>query len=262
MCPSLSHLPLDILQALEKLGPSCLINLTPTQVCFYLTNEWSSGEQAFVEAPVEGIFDNLQIQSKNRNEIPFIISVGNLLRALKSGETVEQIIIKLSKKNERPFLSFEMLTHGVSITQDIPIVLQGPQKVADCSEPDIPPPEVKFHMPKLKCLQHVVDRMKTVSNELIVEASSTGEISFSVESDSVEIKTFYKGLAFQSENESPLVTARARMDIKKFAKVLTSKVLAASFTIGCIVERHAFVLHLILQQNLGTVTFYIPLIAD
>ena len=75
------------------------------------------------------LFENYQIQSKNNNEIPFHANIPNLLRALKSGDSADQIVLKLTKKGDRPFLSFEMVSRAISVTQDVPIALQGAQKV-------------------------------------------------------------------------------------------------------------------------------------
>ena len=50
-----------------------------------------------------------------------------MLRALKSGDGAEQIILKLTKKAEYPFLSFEIRSRLMSVTQDVPISLQTPK---------------------------------------------------------------------------------------------------------------------------------------
>jgi hypothetical protein len=153
----------DALQALERLGSTCLVNLTETEVRFSMTrfalesrfslirvacrrSEFTNGEQAFCDMPVvrgcrdherswliaalqASIFENYRIESKNNNQIPFIVNIANFVRSLKvatclraatvvltvvraaqSGEQASKIVLKLTKKKERACLTFEIET--------------------------------------------------------------------------------------------------------------------------------------------------------
>jgi len=91
---------------------------------------------------------------------------------------------------------------------------------------------------------------------------------------------------FPGAEDAPIADASglAKMDIKKFSRVLNAKLLDASHVLGCtfysadargrmshshceldmtgITEHHAFVVYVKLKRDLGTATFYIPLLAQ
>lgn len=46
--------------------------------------------------------------------------------------------------------------------QDVPIKLESIRRLLEVAEPDLPPPDVKILMPKLRVLARVLDKMKTV----------------------------------------------------------------------------------------------------
>ena len=109
------------------------------------------------------VFENYRIESKNENQIPFIVNIGNLIRSIKvrdalcscasacklqSDEHASKMIVKLTKKKERACLTFEISTgklitlfvckllmppsfrvDSMSVIQDIPIVIQTAEKL-------------------------------------------------------------------------------------------------------------------------------------
>lgn len=255
----------NVLQVLEKLGQTCMVHFQSKIVGFYLTTQFSSSGQCFVELAVPSFFEEYRIESRSNNEIPMLINIPNLVRALRSSERAHKTIIKLTKKNERAFLTFE-ITENVSITQDVPISLQNVKVLSEYQEPELPEPEVQIRMPPLGNLKTVVDRMKAVNDELTIEASSLGRMVFKVETDLVTIRTHYKDLAIKPADaeakDSESATASAKMAIKKFSKILNCRTLSASYALGCIVESKAFVLYVKLHQDQGHLTYYIPLILD
>jgi len=286
---SLNH----IVQALQKLGPQCLVTLTPTELRFYMSSEFTNGEQAFVELAVDKVFEHYRIESKKTNdEIPFQLSLDNLSRAITSGENAERIVVKLAKKQipPRAFLSFEMRTATLNITQDVPISLQGPDRVAECQEPLLPEPTVKIRMPLLKNLRTVIDRMRSISDEVTITANNAGDLCLKVQTDTVTIKTYYKDLAIvrksdqkpeldekekkdgshdgsvnmhikTSSESKKIITASGTMSIKKFVNILHCRSLNIHYALGCLVEERAFVLYIKLKNGIGTVTYYIPFMA-
>lgn len=256
----------NVLQVLEKLGQNCIIHLQPEIISFYLTSQFSASGQAFVELRVSSIFDEYRLESKTNNEIPMLVNIPNLARAIQSGVRATKTVIKLTKKNERAYLTFE-ITENVNIIQDVPITMQTMKSLKEYQEPELPEPEIQTRMPHLGNLKTVIDRMKAVSDELTIEADSAGRVVFRVETDLVKIKTHYKDLAIRTEGEEhsqdkESVCAHAKMSIKKFSKILHCRSLPSQYVLGCIVESRAFVLYVKLQQDQGHITYYIPLIAD
>ena len=154
----------------------------------------------------------------------------------------------------------------MNIIQDIPIVLLSAQQLSQYIEPHLPDPEVHIMMPPLKILRNVIDKMKNVSDSLTMEANMAGELTFRVETEMVSIATFYKNLDHpQIEGRSPPrpnpeQKASVRVDIKKFHKFLFSYLVGPTNVICCMVENHAVVLHVLLEDLY--LTYYIPVLAS
>ncbi len=73
---------------------------------FILTSEITEGGvQVWSGINSLSLFEDYRIESLNNNEIAFEINLDHLQRALKSGQTAQDITIKLTKKNGIPFLS-------------------------------------------------------------------------------------------------------------------------------------------------------------
>eukprot|EP00823_Brevimastigomonas_motovehiculus_P000187 TRINITY_DN1029_c0_g3_i1.p1 TRINITY_DN1029_c0_g3~~TRINITY_DN1029_c0_g3_i1.p1 ORF type:complete len:272 (-),score=29.50 TRINITY_DN1029_c0_g3_i1:927-1742(-) len=257
---------LEVLEVLEKLGSTCLVHLSTDTIRLCMNSDRTSGEQVFFESPVQYLFQDFKIESMNNNEIPFLANISNLAVATKSCTSATKIVVKLTKKNNRPCLTFDIACETVKIVQDVPILLQPAAIIQDYQEPSVPAPEVKFRMPNMKLLKSVVERMKSVGSSILtLTASTNGQAVFQVEEGSVvSIKTFFKGLDLKEKDEQSdpeAKTAAGRMDIKKFANILNSRSLSATHFIGCISEEHAFILYVKLKLG-GTVTFYVPLLAS
>lgn len=54
------------------------------------------------------MFDNYRIESPNGNEIPFQTSIANFQRALRSAEQAYSIVMKLTKKMGRAYLTLQV----------------------------------------------------------------------------------------------------------------------------------------------------------
>ena len=52
--------------------------------------------------------------------------------------------------------------------QDVPVKLESIRRLVEVAEPDLPPPDVKLLMPKLRVLARVLDKMKTVRDRKIL----------------------------------------------------------------------------------------------
>lgn len=269
----------EVWTALERLGETCLISLTPADIRFALTEDYTSGEQAFADIPVPAVFDAYRIESKHDNEIHLTTKLPSLLKALRSAEASSRITLKLTKKHERPCLTFEIASDGLSVIQDVPVAIVDHQRLGDLLEPELPDPKVKVRMPPLKSLRAVVDRLKSVDDRdiLRITATSGGEMVLQVENELVNIKTFYKGLALDKKDSTSsqgeggdakagVVSASCCVSTKKLQNVLAAHALRSDFVVGCIIEHHAFVLFLKLGESgkggaasLGNITYYIPL---
>ena len=87
-------------------------------------------------------------------------------------------VMKLTKKNEYPYLTFEMFgaDEELSLVQDVPIMVQTKKRLLDVQEPPLDPPKVKIYMPDLKKLKSVLDKMKNFSDQILIDTSSHGRV--------------------------------------------------------------------------------------
>jgi len=159
-----------------------------------------------------------------------------------------------------------MTTENNRITQDVPIRMLNRRQIEEKAEPSLDEPEVKFEMPKIKTLRNVISRMKSVGEDLMLTATSSGTLTLQVTSDMVTIKTFYRNLKIpegdDEKKEQEPITAQCRMNIKKISQVLKTNLVSrmSHYVVGCIIESQAFVVYAEMGQNFGNATFYIPLL--
>jgi HUS1 checkpoint protein len=234
----------EVVSTVQKISKDCVMHLSERKVQFILAAELTEGGvQVWSGIDSVSLFDDYKIESLNNNEVAFEINLEHLQRALKSAQNAQNIIVKLTKKNQTPFLSLAIEVqnnqHLMTIIQDVPIVLLSAQQLAQYIEPHLPDPEVHIMMPPLKVLRHVIDKMKNVSDHLLIEANMAGELTFRVETEMVSIATFYRNLEHpQIEGRSPPrqnpeQKAEVKVDIKKFHKFLFSYQVKPTNVICC-----------------------------
>ncbi|RUS19648.1 hypothetical protein BC937DRAFT_87159 [Endogone sp. FLAS-F59071] len=238
------------------------------------------------------IFTNYHIDSAAENEIFLEFQVDYLLRALRSAQNAVDVMMKLTKKNGVPLLSL-IMSHSsrggkrLELVQDIPVKVLSPNQMASLKEPVCPLPQVYIMMPNLQNLQMVAERMKALSEHIIVSANMAGEFTIKVETDLVQVETFYHGLqnpeldtTQMDITDHPSVLhdkhafASARVDTKSFVKFLYSHHVGPQNVICSIVEGYALIFYVYigtvanegeagreptaLQKEQGLLTFYLP----
>ncbi len=109
---------LNVLSALEKLGSACIMNLSKTKIDFFMSKEFTKGDECFVDVTMSSVFENISISSLNDDQIPLLIDIGNLMRAVRSATSAVACTVKLTKKMAQPCLTFELQRsqHDHSIT--------------------------------------------------------------------------------------------------------------------------------------------------
>ncbi|XP_037389957.1 checkpoint protein HUS1 isoform X6 [Pygocentrus nattereri] len=179
-------------------------------------------------------FDEYQLEgvSSEANEICLEVAPENLSRALKTAQNAKSVKIKLTKKHcpcltlaaELPSLS----SIGRIVTHDIPVDIIPRRLWHDFKEPTMPDFDVSIYLPPLKTMKSVVDRMKNLSNYLVVEANLNGEMNLKIETDLVSVTTHFRDLgnppwgdnAVQSQSRDVETMAHARVDIRKLQQFL------------------------------------------
>jgi hypothetical protein len=134
--------------------------------------------RAYVELLTQLLCSEYQIESQNENNlILFEINLFLLSKALNSGKYSMNTILKLTKKEGKPYLTMECKAaeslSSVDLFHDIPINLV---RVLDFSfflPPNISKPSIAFQLPKpAKTFKILVDRLSKLNKILYLVAQS------------------------------------------------------------------------------------------
>ena len=195
------------------------------------------------------------------------VNLDMLQKALQSASKATDISLKLQKRHDLPSghgsLIFTMkdplLLSTSVITQDLPIRLLSNAHVSEIREPQCPTPDVHVVLPPLHMLKNISERIKILTDRIILIANSNGQLSLRAEADSVKIETTWnhlpKVVAEQSgldrtvnqTNTSASVCIHSR-DWNNILKVYT----VAKKGVAC---KHAFHFHFSLFSSFHVLCF-------
>ena len=195
------------------------------------------------------------------------------MKAVKSSTSAQNIILKLSKKQGTPYLSFVIDFHHKefkTVTQDVPITTLTTQALSELTEPTLDDPEVYISLPKPlgTKLKPVVERMKNIGEHLLVEANMDGFLKLKVETDIAVLSVSFKELDHpamegrDTPNRDPNKRCIIRVNIKKFASFLASSSVEPDGVVMCLVPDKAIVLHVLAGDTGMHMTYYIPVIVS
>lgn len=256
---------------LDKLDRRCVLNLCPPEddsVRIVLHTDVAGSVAAFTLFKRSEWFESYRIESQNQNQIGLEMDMQNLLRALRSAASADEIVIKLSKKGV-PVLAFEIRTSLGPILQDIPVVVLSAIRLAEYHEPA--QEYIKgFTLPPLGKLHTVVDRMKGLSSELLLKAKLVQQkacLTMQVETDSVSVSTTYADLALASYDEEQTNASESQLDsdgsmldaivdLKSFSRSLYGHQVQPTHAI-CFIRPNCVMIHLMIPWDVG-ITYYIP----
>ncbi|KAF4801491.1 Checkpoint protein HUS1 [Turdus rufiventris] len=194
-----------IINTIAKLAKTCILRLTVCKLYFILSDKVANGGASmWCELSQGNFFDEFQMEgvAAEHNEIYLELVPENLSRALKTAQNAKAVKIKLTNKH-CPCLS-------------VAVEL------------------VSIYLPALKTMKSVVERMKNLSNFIVIEANLSGEMNLKIETDLVSITTHFKDLGnppWASEDECQSNTqdrdlesmAEACIDIKKLQQLLAGQ---------------------------------------
>ncbi|XP_066543066.1 checkpoint protein HUS1 [Hoplias malabaricus] len=265
-----------VVNTITKLTKTCVLRLTMDNMYFVLSGKVANGGVSmWCELLQVNFFDEYQLEgvSTEANEICLEVAPENLSRALKTAQNAKTVKIKLTKKH-CPCLTLAAELPSLSsvsriVTHDIPVDIIPRRLWHDFKEPSVPDFDVSIYLPPLKTMKSVVDRMKNLSNYLVVEANLNGEMNLKIETDLVSVTTHFKGLgnppwsdsASQSQDQSRDVEdmARARVDIRKLQQFLMGQQVNPNKSMCNIVDQR--IIHLILLQEDMSLQYFIPAVA-
>ncbi|XP_052398164.1 checkpoint protein HUS1 [Carassius gibelio] len=265
-----------VVNTVSRLTKACVLRLTCDHLYFVLSGRVASGGVSmWCELSQGNFFDEFQLEgvSADANEILLEVAPENLSRALKTAQNAKSVKIKLTKKSsacltlaaELPSLS------SVSrvVTHDIPVDVIPRRLWHDFREPQMPDFDVSIYLPPLKTLKSVVDRMKNLSNSLVLEANLNGEMNLKIDTDLVSVTTHFKDLGnppwgddgsqSSSAHRDPELMTEVCVDIRKLQQFLTGQQVHPSRAMCNIVDRR--ILHLIFLHEDVSLQYFIPALA-
>ncbi|XP_066487389.1 checkpoint protein HUS1 isoform X2 [Tiliqua scincoides] len=248
-----------VINTIAKLAKTCTLRLTTDKLYFILSDKVANGGVSmWCELSQGNFFDEFQMEgvAAESNEIYLELAPENLSRALKTAQNAKAVKVKLTNKHcpcltvavELPSLS----SNSRVVTHDIPVGVIPRKLWSDFREPRVPDFDVSIYLPVLKTMKSVVERMKNLSNTIVIEANLNGEMNLKIETDLVCVTTHFKDLGnpplvsedgsqFSAQERDPESMAEARIDIKKLLQLLAgqqvnpTKALCSkySFWLGC-----------------------------
>ncbi|XP_047448294.1 checkpoint protein HUS1 isoform X2 [Mugil cephalus] len=267
-----------VITTISKLTKTCILRLTTENLFFVLSGKVTNGGVSmWCQLSQTNCFDEYQMEgvSPEDNEICLEVIPENLSRALKTIQNAKVVKIKLTKKHcpcltviaELPTLS----SISRVITHDIPVDVVPRRLWHEFKEPSMPDFNVSICLPPLKTMKNVVDRMKNLSNFLVIEANLSGKMNLKIETDLVSVTTHFRDLGNplwgddaslddgSSQTRDSEVMAEARVDIRKLQQFLMGQQVNPSKAMCNIV--HQRVIHLILLHEDVSLQYFIPAVA-
>ncbi|XP_020021002.1 checkpoint protein HUS1 isoform X2 [Castor canadensis] len=222
---------------IAKLAKICTLRISPDKLNFILSDKLASGGVSmWCELEQENFFSEFQMEgvSAENNEIYLELTSENLSRALKTAQNAKALKIKLTNKHFPCLtISVELLSMSNSsrtVTHDIPVKIIPRKLWKDLQEPSIPDSDVSIYLPVLKTMKSVVEKMKNISNHLIIEANLNGELNLKIETELVCVTTHFKDLgnppeasANASQDRHPEEMTEVHVDIKKLLQFLAGQ---------------------------------------
>ncbi|KAK6183601.1 hypothetical protein SNE40_011049 [Patella caerulea] len=267
-----------IVGTVSKMIKSCVLRITVDKLYFILTEQAvSGGVQIWCELPQGHFFDEFAMEgvSEDDNEIFLELSPENLLRAMKTTQTAKWVKLKLTKKH-MPCLTVEgdlptIGSHQRLVVHDIPVHVVARRHWQDYQEPLMPEIDVSISMPQIRLLRNVIDKMKNLSNYVVISANKNGEMKLQVETEMVSISTHFSDLinpttrkdgASQTSSQSSRDSsefAEGRIDIRRFSQFLSSQQVNPQRVVCNIVENK--MVHFYLIQDDVSLQYFMPAVA-
>ncbi|XP_022373895.1 checkpoint protein HUS1 isoform X2 [Enhydra lutris kenyoni] len=222
---------------IAKLAKTCALRISPQKLNFILSDKVASGGVSmWCELEQENFFSEFQMEgvSTENNAIYLELTSENLSRALKTAQNARALKVKLTNKHF-PCLtvSIELLSVSSSsriVTHDIPVKVIPRKLWKDLQEPTVPDSDVSVYLPVLKTMKSVVEKMRNLSNHLIIEANLSGDLNLKIETELVCVTTHFKDLGNPplasedaSQDRDPAQMAEVHIDIRKLLQFLAGQ---------------------------------------
>ncbi|KFO89480.1 Checkpoint protein HUS1 [Buceros rhinoceros silvestris] len=258
-----------VINTIAKLAKTCTLRLTVSKLYFILNDKVANGGVSMWcdLCQMEGV-------AAEHNEIYLELVPENLSRALKTAQSAKTVKIKLTNKHcpclrvavELPSSS----SNSRIVTHDIPVGVIPRRLWNDFREPSVPDFDVSIYLPVLRTMKSVVERMKNLSNSIVIEANLSGEMNLKIETDLVSVTTHFKdlgnppwasegGCLSSAQGRDRESMAEARIDIKKLQHLLAGQQVNPTKALCNIVSKR--IVHFILLHEDVSLQYFIPALA-
>ncbi|XP_047704942.1 checkpoint protein HUS1 isoform X3 [Prionailurus viverrinus] len=219
---------------IAKLAKTCTLRISPDKLNFILSDKVANGGVSmWCELEQENFFSEFQMEgvSAENNEIYLELTSENLSRALKTAQNARALKIKLTNKH------FPCLTVSIEL--------------------------VSIYLPVLKTMKSIVEKMKNISNHLIIEANLNGELNLKIETELVCVTTHFKDLGNPpsasedaSQDRNPEQMAEVRIDIRRLLQFLAGQQVNPTKAVCNIVSNK--IVHFYLLHEDVSLQYFIP----
>lgn len=232
----------NVILNLEKISSNAILFLNETSIRISLLTDSIDTTKCYTELNVHKLFLDYRIESQSSNTILFEIKLNQLSKALLSGKLATQSFLKLVKRDNKPYLSFETKANesilSVDVVHDIPIKLMKSNEIIYHLPPEISPPSVILDIPRGKLLKTILEKLTKFSKYVYITACQSGQLILKVEHPSVTVKTYYNGL--QSKyigNMNPITDCNNqvtnKLNLKKISSVVSMSYLPFEYATLC-----------------------------
>lgn len=218
----------------------------------------------------DALFATYLIESNAGNVINLELNPDSFAKLLKSVINTGQVIMKLTKRDRYPMLSFTTSYFGKqgghnTVTHDLHVRVLSQHFISQITEPTIPDPDVVVMLPQLAQLSQISGSLKSLSDKLLISANLNGEFTIGISTPAVTTSTLFKGLVNPSleVSEDPDEAqrqqerfndrdkdefCRMKVDAKDWCNLLRIGAVAKR-VIACFCKDHALVLYVYISDN-------------
>lgn len=276
-----------ITQSLALLSKQAWVRLTPSSVQFIIQ---PSGTQVWATLENDTMFSSFVIESNAENVINLELNVDSLGRLLRSIGDTGTVVMKLTKRDRYPMLSFSTTYFGRLggsnvVTHDLHVRVLSTAFIAQITEPVIPDPDVVVMVPSLLQLAQISGSLRGLSDKILIAANMDGKFSIGIATPAVSTETLFRGLInpgmeaavaedgaagiHPSQARDKAAFCRLKVDAKDWCNLLRIGSIAKR-VIACFCEGHALVLYVYVSEeddlrssgNGSVLTYYIATYQD
>jgi hypothetical protein len=149
------------------------------------------------------------------------------------------------------------------MVHDLPVRVRPRRWWKECPEPSVEAADASVHLPPVRTLKSIVERMANMGDHMLVEASPNGRMNLSIETDVVSIKSYFKNLGNPPksavgtpQDRDPESMVQVQVDNRKLLQFLEGQHINPTTALCNILSNT--LLHLVLVHEDVSLQYFIP----